>query len=803
MALQFHRRVFYVGLIAVQRSVAYLLFSVLAGATSLSAQDRRADPSASAAAAPEAIQSRLQDSSPYERRKALDELMAVPSSDLQTVEVLIQLFRSPASEDRRHADFMRQVGQSLQTLAARTAWTARQVELLTKTLVHNDAYDASTTDLIAATVAGVARNQAFSDPAIDDLRTVLWQRVDKNPQRMRSDNTRSHAMQALRHLRARQGLPPAVIGASVAALGAETNSDVRRETVLLIDEIALAQPASEAMVRALIDVLRSDPTASVRSLAARSLRVISEQRGHPKAMLEVLLQALASDADPAVRREALAAVIAATSALSLSPEALPAQNSHLLLQAASADPSADLRLRAWQALAKTYGARAPDAAALERLLDRLREDKDPKVRASVALTLKQIHARHGLREAVINALIPLITDDPQADVRLAIRRLIVEPPPGRDLAAWLRSTVGLRMSRDEATSAIALPDPPTPDQRVEAAELRTRLQQQYARTLSEDRPRGVRDEILRGYFELSLIEPLSHLAVEVLGRSLGSDADAGLRLQAAAVLLHHGLRHGREAGLLVKALDDGDGRVHSYAAFAMVELAGGDGDVLPGLLRHAQDRSAHRNLRLYCLQRLGQWNGAARRLPDSAQVLLLALTTEPDPEIRKDAWNVLRQFRLGAPHWRQAAADDGLEIQRMAWRELEARGIAKPIWAKWRDPRQRMELIATGLVLATVAALVVGAVAFTWRLLRWWRASRLQGRRMLAAQSLWLLAALSTLVVDGGLLFLVAVSHAGFSMKDAMTLNLILGVMIGLYVAFGWLAWKLLPASSAAGRAAP
>jgi hypothetical protein len=67
---------------------------------------------------------------------------------------------------------------------------------------------------------------------------------------------------------------------------------------------------------------------------------------------------------------------------------------------------------------------------------------------------------------------------------------------------------------------------------------------------------------------------------------------------------------------------------------------------------------------------------------------------------------------------------------------------------------------------------------------------------MLAAQLLWLIAALSTVAVNAGIVFIVAVSHVGFSEKDLMQLNAIFSVILVLYAAVACLGWKLLPGGS-------
>jgi hypothetical protein len=771
-----------------------LLLALLTGSPSLLAQGGRAD--AGAAAAREAIHARLQSSSIYERRKALEELLSVAPDDPETVEVLIRLFHSRDAEEARYSDFMQRVGRALQSLASRTTWSSRNVELLTSVLVHNDAYDSRATSRTASTVAEVARYQAFSLKAIDDLTTVLWHRVDKNPNRTRSDNTRSYVVQALRHIRTRQGLPQAIIDTAVVSLGSERNASVRRETVLLIDDYARSQPAGEAMMRALTEALNSDQSAAVRTLAARSLRNIGEQRKYPQSILKVLQRAVAGDPDLAVRREALAGLMAAATVQSPSQEALPPEGMEQLLQAASGDPSAQVRFQVLQSLRKIYGTRAPDPRALEVLLARLGKERDPKVRGLIAVTLQEIHARQAFDPAVIEPLIPLITDDPAAQVRQAIGRMLIEPPVGRDLAAWVKSTGRMGLSLADAVTTVAVVDRPPHKDSVEQATLRARLLEHYVSALSEGRPRAVRAEILQGLFALSLIEPLPQQIVDLLARRLVSDPDAGLRLQVVAVLLHNGLQHRRDTAPFFPALNDGEARVHDYAAFAIVELVAVGGDVLPGLLRYARDPSAHRHLRAYSLRRLALWRRAGGTLPQSVQDALLALTAEPDVALRAEAWNALRQFKAGAEEWRRAAADDDLGIRRMAWRELEARGVAKPLWDKWRDPKQRLQLIAVGLLGATVLSVAAGAASFLWRLLLWWRGTRQRWGRMLAAQLLWLVAALATITLDASIVFAVALSHSGISEKDLTQLNIIFSVILALYVVIACLAWKLLPARS-------
>jgi HEAT repeat protein len=769
-----------------------LLLALVTGSTSLSAQDGRADADGVDAGA--AIYQRLNSSGIYERRKALDELLSVAPDDPGTVEVLIRQFQSQDAEEARFSDFIQRVERALQSSASKTTWPAGNVELLTSVLVHNDAYDARATNRTASTVAGVARYQAFSHQAIDDLTTVLWHRVDKNPNRTRNDNTRSYVARALRQIYMRQGLPRAVIDISVASLGSEPNSGVRRETVLLIDACARAQPASEAMVQALIETLFNDDKAAVRTLAARALRGIGEQRDDPRSIINVLQQAAAGDPDQAVRREALTGLMAAAALHARSPEALPPEAMAQLLQAAAGDPDARVRLRVLQALGKVYATRAPDPATLELLLERLREESDSEVRGLIAVTLQEIHARQGLDPAVIEPLIPLVTDDPVEAVRQAISRMLAEPPAGQDLVAWMEATHQMGLSPAGAATSVAVPDRPPQNHQAEQPELRARLLAQYVSALSGGRAPAVRKEILQGLFALSLTEPLPQPAVEVLERSLESDTDAGLRLQVAAVLLHNGLQHRRDSGSFYPALADGDARVHTYAAFAVVELSAVDGDVLPGLLDYARDPSVHRNLRAYSLRRLALWRAAVRDLPAPVQADLLELTGEPDVELRAEVWNALSQFKPGEQVWRRAAADEDLGIRRMAWRELEAQGVAKPVWAKWRDPKQRLQLVAVGLLGATLLAVVAGAVLFFWRLLLWLLGTRQQRGKLIAAQLLWLVAALLTLVLDGGIVFMVGLAHVGLSEKDLMQLNTVFGVILASYAAVACLGWKLLPA---------
>ncbi len=766
---------------------------LVAGATSLLTQNGRADAGTGDAVIGEGVYQRLQSSSIYERRKALDELIATAADEAGTVEILIRLFQSQDADEVRYRDFMQRVGRALQGIASQTTWTPGNVELLTSVLVDNDAHDSRATNLTASTVAGVARNQTFPLKAIDDLTTVLWHRVDKNPNRTRNDNTRASVVQALRHIQKRQGLPRSVIDAGVASLGSEPNSSVRRWMVLLLDDIARAQPASEAMVQALTATLYGDENATVRTLAARSLRGISAQRDHPRSLLNALQQAVAGDPDAAVRREALAGLMAAAEH-TRSPVMLSQAVQERLLQDAAGDHGVSTRLQALQALGKVYATQAPDPASLGVLLERLQEESDRKVRGLVAVLLQEIHAHHGLEPTVLEPLIPLVTDDPLAEVRRSISRLFIGAPVEQDLAAWLKATGSMGLPPADVATTVALPDRPAQTHGVEEPILQTPLLEQYTGALSGDRSRAVRAEILQGLFALSLSGPLPQQAEDALASSLESDRDTGLRLQAAAVLLHNGLQHHRASEVFYPALDDGDEQVHLYAAFALVELNAVNGEVLPGLLGFALDPSAHRNLRRYSLRRLAHWQYSGRDLPDLVQAELLELTGEPEVEIRTEAWNALRQFDLGEQDWRRAAADDDLAIRRMAWRELEALGVAKTVWAKWRDPKQRLELIAVGLLGLTLLALVVGIVLFFWRLLRWWMGTGQHRGRMLAAQLLWLVAALLTFAVDAGLVFMVAVAHVGLSIKDLTLLNMLFSGSLAFYALVSYISWKLLPA---------
>ena len=97
---------------------------------------------------------------------------------------------------------------------------------------------------------------------------------------------------------------------------------------------------------------------------------------------------------------------------------------------------------------------------------------------------------------------------------------------------------------------------------------------------------------------------------------------------------------------------------------------------------------------------------------------------------------------------------------------------------------------------ATVLSVIAGALFFFWRLLLWLAGTRQQRGRMLTAQLLWLVAALSTVALDAGILFMVGVAHVGLSEKDLMQLNIIFSVILALYAAVACLGWKLLPARS-------
>ena len=85
---------------------------------------------------------------------------------------------------------------------------------------------------------------------------------------------------------------------------------------------------------------------------------------------------------------------------------------------------------------------------------------------------------------------------------------------------------------------------------------------------------------------------------------------------------------------------------------------------------------------------------------------------------------------------------------------------------------------------------------FLWRLLLWWRGTRQRWGRMLAAQLLWLVAALAAIALDAGIVFAVALAHSGISEKDLTQLNIIFGVILALYAVIAYLGWKLLPPRS-------
>ena len=764
-----------------------LLLTLLTG---VSAEDGRA----AATDSNETVYTRLNSSNLYERRKALDELVAVAPGEPGTVEVLIRQFQSKEAEEARFSDFIQRVERALQSTARKTAWSTENVELLTSVLVHNDAYDARATNRTASTVAGVARSQKFSRKAINDLTTVLWHRVDRNPNRTRSDNTRDFVVQALTHISKRQGLPVAVIEECVTLLGSEGNASVRGKMVLLLDAVARSQPASEAMVQALSERLFGDDKETVRVLAARALRGISEQRDHPRSIINTLQQAAAGDPERAVRREALTGLMAAATVYALSPEVPAPEAMEQMLQAAVDDPDAKMRLRLLQALGKVYATRAMPPATLAVLLDRLEAEDDGKVRGRIAVILQAVHAREGLDAAVMKPLIPRVTDDPEAAVRQAIRRIFVEPPAGQDLANWMTVTTAAGLTPAVAATRIALPDKSAQRQRMTQPALLTQLREQYVSALGAGRAPAVRSEILQGLFALSLAEPLPPSIVAVLAQSLVSDDDAGVRLEVAAVLLHNSVQHRRDGLLFYPALDDSDERVYTYAAFAVTELGNTDADVLAGLLAYAQDPSAHRRLRSYSLRRLALWRASGSDVPTSLQADLLALTGEPDAQLRAEVWNALGQFRLAEQDLRKATKDEDVGIRRMAWWKLEAQGIAKPVWAKWSDPKQRLQLVAVGLLGATLLAVVAGAMVFFWRLLNWLGGARQHRGKLIAAQLLWLVAALLTVALDGGIVFIVAISHVGFSEKDLMQLIAVFGVILASYTVVTYLCWKLLPA---------
>ena len=86
-----------------------------------------------------------------------------------------------------------------------------------------------------------------------------------------------------------------------------------------------------------------------------------------------------------------------------------------------------------------------------------------------------------------------------------------------------------------------------------------------------------------------------------------------------------------------------------------------------------------------------------------------------------------------------------------------------------------------GVVLLASAALVGGTR---------------QQRGKLLAQLLWLVAALLTVALDGGLVFVVAITHVDLSVRDLMQLNAMFSVILVSYAAVTYLGWKLLPASS-------
>jgi len=70
-----------------------------------------------------------------------------------------------------------------------------------------------------------------------------------------------------------------------------------------------------------------------------------------------------------------------------------------------------------------------------------------------------------------------------------------------------------------------------------------------------------------------------------------------------------------------------------------------------------------------------------------------------------------------------------------------------------------------------------------------------QGGKLLAAQLLCLVAALLTVALDSGLVFVVAVAHVDLSIRDLMQLNAMFSVILLSYAAVTYLGWKLLPAT--------
>jgi hypothetical protein len=59
-------------------------------------------------------------------------------------------------------------------------------------------------------------------------------------------------------------------------------------------------------------------------------------------------------------------------------------------------------------------------------------------------------------------------------------------------------------------------------------------------------------------------------------------------------------------------------------------------------------------------------------------------------------------------------------------------------------------------------------------------------------------AALLTVTLDGGIVFMVALSHSGPSIQDLMQLNTVFTVILAAYAAVTYLGWKRLPAGSVA-----
>ena len=772
--------------------------------TSASAQEAGAQISAHIETPREALYRRLDGPGHYAQKKALDELMSVAPDDDKTVEALIRLLQSRHAEEPQFRGYMTRVSNALKEIAGRATWSPENVELLTSILVNNDAYDARATDATASTVAAVARHQVFTSNAIGDLTRVLWYRVDKNPNRSRNDNTRSHLMRALRQIHRRQGLPQTVLDAALDSLPGETNSGLQREQLLLLDDIARAGPVTGGMLQVLVQLLHSAEQAAVRVLAAQALRHVCERRNHRRELMDEFLRAISEDPAPAVRREALAGLMAAASDRSVSgteaqapprhsAPALPPGTVETLLEVAAKDTSTRVRYQALEVLGALYATQAPDPAIPRLLLDRLRVEGDDEVRGLIAVTLRESYERQGLSADLIAQLAGLVTDDPLPQVRREISRILLGPSVGQALANWMRATSAMGMSGAGVEGTLAPLQERLQERIVGQPSIRGRLLDRYVGALSAGRPVQVRREILAGLFALSLTTSLSERATDVLARTLISDANAELRLSAAAVLLQIAKDHPGITELFYPALDDPDAKVHTYAAFALVELNDVDGSVLSALLRFAGDASVPLNLRLYSLRRLIQGPSPGMKLLASAQDGLLRATREEDAGLRSAAWSALVRFDLTEQDWRRATADDDIEIQRMAWRQLQALGVSKPLTAMWRDPKERLEIVAVTLVGATLLQLVVGTVFFTWRLFLWWSSDRPRPGRMLAAALLWVLATVATVVVLAGILFVLAMAHRGISERDLIQLNLVFGTILAFYVAAGFLCRRLLP----------